>query len=74
MSENSYEPVIDVANRIIDNIAEETAYLSPANRLMVLGYVAELCKAHEQTVLLHEYHTLLYPAASTNHYSEGEDE
>lgn len=61
MSENSYEPVIDVANRIIDNIIKETADLSLANRTMVLSYVAEHCKAHEQTVLTHEYHALLYP-------------
>lgn len=61
MSTSSYEPISDVASRIIDNILDETADLSQTNRLMVLGYVAEHCKAHEQTVLAHEYHDLLYP-------------
>ena len=52
--------VLEVANEIIDNINERTSELTIENALMVLCYVAEHCKAHEQTILAHEYHRALY--------------
>ena len=52
--------VLEVANEIIDHINGKTGDLTVEEALMVLCYVAEHCKAHEQTILAHEYHRALY--------------
>ena len=51
---------LEVANEIIDHINEMTGELPVEDALMVLCYVAEHCKAHEQIILAHEYHRALY--------------
>lgn len=52
--------VVGVADECIDFVIERVNDLPTEECLMVLGYIAEHCKAHVQTVLAHEYHRALY--------------
>lgn len=52
----------DTVNEIMDYVYERVNDFTLDERLMMLGYVAEHCKAYEQTTLAHEYHRSLYPS------------
>lgn len=52
----------DTVNEIMDFIFERVNDFKLDERIMMLGYVAEHCKAYTQMVLAHEYHRSLYPS------------
>lgn len=52
----------DTVNEIMDYVYERTRDFSLDERITMLCYVAEHCKAYTQTVLAHEYHKSLYPS------------
>jgi len=58
--------VTAVASEILDYVGDALADASFDERLMVLLYVGEHCKAQAETVLAHEYHKAIYGMGDTS--------
>ena len=52
--------VTEVANRLLYQINEETRRMSADKQCMVLLYISEHCRAHVDTMLVHDHCRALY--------------
>lgn len=52
--------VTDIANEIIDSIADLSREVEFEDRIMLLLYISESCKTQVDVILAHEYHSAFY--------------